>query len=59
MGDPREEQIITPDSMTMALRTAFRPRPLLGRSSQAGLDIVGDITLHNPPGFVAYWATAP
>ncbi|KQV06959.1 winged helix-turn-helix transcriptional regulator [Leifsonia sp. Root112D2] len=24
MGDPREEQIITPDSMTMALRTAFR-----------------------------------
>jgi DNA-binding HxlR family transcriptional regulator len=26
MGDPREEQIITPDSMTMALRTAFRPQ---------------------------------
>jgi len=26
MGDPRDEQIITPDSMTMALRTAFRPR---------------------------------
>ncbi len=25
MGDPRQEQIITPDSMTMALRTAFRP----------------------------------
>lgn len=25
MGDPREEQIITPDSMTMGLRTAFRP----------------------------------
>jgi len=25
MGDPREEQIITPDSMTMDLRTAFRP----------------------------------
>jgi len=25
MGDPREEQVITPDSMTMALRTAFRP----------------------------------
>lgn len=25
MGEPREEQIITPDSMTMALRTAFRP----------------------------------
>jgi DNA-binding HxlR family transcriptional regulator len=25
MGDPREEQVITPDSMTMALRTAFQP----------------------------------
>jgi DNA-binding HxlR family transcriptional regulator len=25
MGDPRPEQIVTPDSMTMALRTAFRP----------------------------------
>jgi DNA-binding HxlR family transcriptional regulator len=24
MGEPREEQIITPDSITMALRTAFR-----------------------------------
>ena len=26
MGDPREEQILTPDAMTMALRTAFRPQ---------------------------------
>ena len=26
MGEPREEQIITPDSMTMDLRTAFRPQ---------------------------------
>jgi len=26
MGEPREEQIITPDSMTIALRTAFRPQ---------------------------------
>ncbi len=25
MGDPREDQIITADSMTMSLRTAFRP----------------------------------
>ncbi|WP_262852553.1 winged helix-turn-helix transcriptional regulator [Mumia quercus] len=24
MGDPREDQVITPDAMTMALRTAFR-----------------------------------
>ncbi len=26
MGDPREDQVITPDSMTMALRTAFQPQ---------------------------------
>ncbi len=26
MGDPRDEQIITSDSMTMALRTAFQPQ---------------------------------
>lgn len=26
LGDARDEQVITPDSMTMALRTAFRPR---------------------------------
>lgn len=25
MGEPRPDQVITPDSMTMALRTAFRP----------------------------------
>jgi DNA-binding HxlR family transcriptional regulator len=26
LGDPRDEQIITPDSMAMDLRTAFRPQ---------------------------------
>jgi DNA-binding HxlR family transcriptional regulator len=26
MGDPRDGQIITPDSMTVSLRTAFRPQ---------------------------------
>jgi DNA-binding HxlR family transcriptional regulator len=26
LGDPRDEQVITPDSMTMDLRTAFRPQ---------------------------------
>ncbi len=26
LGDPRDEQIITPDSMTIDLRTAFQPR---------------------------------
>lgn len=26
LGDPRDEQVITPDSMTIDLRTAFRPQ---------------------------------
>jgi hypothetical protein len=26
MGDPRDDQVITPDSMTMTLRTAFQPQ---------------------------------
>ncbi|MFC5064541.1 winged helix-turn-helix transcriptional regulator [Actinomycetospora atypica] len=26
MGDPREEQILSPDAMTISLRTAFRPQ---------------------------------
>lgn len=30
MGEPRAEQVITPDSMTMALRTAFRPQVAAG-----------------------------
>jgi len=30
MGDPRNEQIITPDSMTIDLRTAFRPHVAAG-----------------------------
>ncbi len=29
MGDPREEQVITPESITMDLRTAFRPQVAL------------------------------
>ncbi|MGB4778593.1 winged helix-turn-helix transcriptional regulator [Microbacterium sp.] len=41
MGDPREDQIITPDSMTMALRTAFRPQiaaalPATGYAARLG-----------------------
>jgi len=35
MGDPRDEQIITPDSMTMALRTAFRPEVAAGLPATA------------------------
>jgi DNA-binding HxlR family transcriptional regulator len=30
LGDPRDEQVITPDSMTMDLRTAFRPEVAAG-----------------------------
>ncbi|MGV8909213.1 MAG: winged helix-turn-helix transcriptional regulator [Propionicimonas sp.] len=35
LGDPRAEQIITPDSMTMDLRTAFRPEVALTLPSTA------------------------
>ena len=35
MGDPRQEQIIIPDSMTMALRTAFRPGVAAGLPATA------------------------
>jgi DNA-binding HxlR family transcriptional regulator len=35
LGDPREEQIVTPDSMTMDLRTAFRPQVAAGLPSTA------------------------
>ena len=45
MGDPRDEQIITPDAMTIALRTAFQarrrgdsPRHLLRRGVRRGAD---------------------
>ena len=42
MGEPREGDVVTPDSLTMALRTAFRPE------RARDLDIalhVGDVTL--------------
>jgi DNA-binding HxlR family transcriptional regulator len=35
MGDPRDEQIITPDAMTVSLRTAFRPQVALSLPSTA------------------------
>ena len=35
MGDPRDEQVITPDSMTMALRTAFRAQVAAGLPATA------------------------
>jgi hypothetical protein len=35
MGEPRDEQVVTPDSMTMALRTAFRPHVAQGLPATA------------------------
>lgn len=35
LGDPREEQVITPDSMTIDLRTAFRPEVAAGLPATA------------------------
>ncbi|MCX7523095.1 helix-turn-helix domain-containing protein [Microbacterium sp. STN6] len=35
MGEPRDEQIVTADSMTMALRTAFRPDVAAGLPATA------------------------
>jgi DNA-binding HxlR family transcriptional regulator len=35
LGEPRQEQIITPDSMTMDLRTAFRPLVAAGLPATA------------------------
>jgi DNA-binding HxlR family transcriptional regulator len=35
LGDPREEQIVTPDSVTISLRTAFRPAVAAGLPATA------------------------
>ena len=45
MGDPREEQVITPDSMTMALRTAFRPGVAAGLPATAYAAHLGPVEL--------------
>lgn len=45
MGEPREEQVITPDSMTMALRTAFRPQVAETLPSTAYLARIGPAEL--------------
>ncbi|NHC15729.1 winged helix-turn-helix transcriptional regulator [Motilibacter deserti] len=41
LGDPRDEQVITPDAMTMALRTAFRPGVAAGLPATAYAAHVG------------------
>ncbi len=45
MGDPRAEQIITPDSMTMDLRAAFRASVAAGLPATAYGAHVGDVEL--------------
>ena len=50
MGDPREEQIITPDSMTMDLRTAFRPQVAANLPATAYAARFGPAELLDPGG---------
>ncbi|OMH32445.1 helix-turn-helix domain-containing protein [Tersicoccus sp. Bi-70] len=45
MGEAREEQIITPDSMTIDLRTAFRPQVALALPPTAYAAHVGEAEL--------------
>ena len=45
MGEPREEQIVTADSMTMALRTAFRPQIAAGLPATAYAARLGPVEL--------------
>lgn len=46
MGDPRDEQIITPDSMTMDLRAAFRANVAAGLPATAYGARIGAAELH-------------
>jgi DNA-binding HxlR family transcriptional regulator len=45
LGDPREEQIITSDSMTMSLRTAFRPQVAANLPGTAYVARIGPVEL--------------
>jgi DNA-binding HxlR family transcriptional regulator len=45
MGDPEEGDVITPDSLTMALRTAFRPETAAGLPPADYELHVGDVSL--------------
>ena len=45
MGDPREAQIITPDSMTIDLRTAFRPQVAVTLPATAYSALIGPAEL--------------
>ena len=54
LGDPREEQIITPDSMTIDLRTAFRPQVAAHLPEGVDVQILGPDAIDGmlPPGAV-------
>ena len=52
MGDPREGQVITPDSMTMELRTAFRPQVAANLPATAYAAHFGPAELLDPSGRV-------
>lgn len=45
MGDPRDEQVVTPDALTMTLRTAFRPDVAATLPATAYAAHVGDAGL--------------
>ncbi|GLZ51323.1 helix-turn-helix domain-containing protein [Actinomycetospora sp. NBRC 106378] len=45
LGDPREEQVITPDAMTMALRSAFRAQVAASLPTTAYAARLGDAEL--------------
>ena len=45
LADPREDEIITPDSLVMALRSTFRPEA--ARGVRAGYELrAGDVVIH-------------
>src|SRR6478752_6086722 len=46
LGEPREEQIVTPDAMTIALRTAFRPAVASELPATAYAGRFGEAELH-------------
>lgn len=46
MGDPRADQVVTPDSMTMAFRTAFQADVAAGLPPTTYAAIVGPAALH-------------
>lgn len=46
LGDPRSGEVVTPDSLMMAMRTTFRPEAARGVHASYELRMGGDIVLH-------------